>query len=79
MTSEFAPSFPLQPERREGKERMSYEPETNAPSSPFHPSGNRTVLLTLSELVLFIDTAKQQSRSLIMVQGHMIVCIIILT
>ncbi|XP_013656749.2 uncharacterized protein LOC106361541 isoform X3 [Brassica napus] len=30
------------PERRERKERMSYEPETNAPSSPFHPSGNRT-------------------------------------
>ncbi|CAH2075824.1 unnamed protein product [Thlaspi arvense] len=28
------------PERR--RERMSYEPETNAPSSPFHPSGNRT-------------------------------------
>ncbi|CAN6985881.1 unnamed protein product, partial [Brassica oleracea var. botrytis] len=30
------------PERRERKERASYEPETNAPSSPFHPSGNRT-------------------------------------
>ncbi|KAJ4880037.1 hypothetical protein Rs2_37091 [Raphanus sativus] len=30
------------PERRERKERMSYEPETNAPSSPFPPSGNRT-------------------------------------
>ncbi|CAH8338662.1 unnamed protein product [Eruca vesicaria subsp. sativa] len=31
------------PERRRGRmEGMSYEPETNAPSSPFHPSGNRT-------------------------------------
>ncbi|CAL9228667.1 unnamed protein product [Arabidopsis halleri] len=35
------------PERRRdhGRDRMdamSYEPETNAPSSPFHPAGNRT-------------------------------------
>ncbi|KAG7618884.1 putative phospholipase, SCC2/Nipped-B family [Arabidopsis thaliana] len=27
---------------RERMEAMSYEPETNAPSSPYHPAGNRT-------------------------------------